>query len=1091
MARKKDKKSRLFNIIRWLVSLLILTVLLRLFYIKAGQALCHIAIGQIEELTNTKINIGSVDFDSDGSVFIEDLVISPRFSQSSDSTILMADKVYASFSRRSLLSFDPLLQAIDINNFTFNAQYDLDTGWSNLSELKMNPPGNTYGNMPRIQLQNGTLQYSKIISGQPEVAASMPLNASFGPDEQSGDGYIFEITTATMSSGFGNSRLTGTWKPGIVTFAGGISSVDVPELEMAWMIDILAAELEYDPNNDYSLTLRIRDMLSKSSTSLDKLAAVGQPFLNESGLFGTLRHFFGRYQPRGLVDIDLDVQGNIKHFGECDISGQVDCKDVAFLYSGFQYPVENLTGRIDFTRNSVTLNNLRGRHGDVELSVNGWYKDFGPNRQNQIRIFSDKMSLDDDLYQALSEKKKDFWSSFSPVGHAALDLQLSRQPQQKTQINLELDLQNVNAVYKHFPYPMDNLTGKVYFDSNSVIFSQIESLVNGREITLNGEITTQNSDKPQYDISVDIQNIPMDLILESVLPDNQKELFRQFDPNGFIYGWVKVWTQDNGTISYTADLSFEETSIYLEELKLPIKDISAQVIFSPDLIRIKESEGIYGTSPVTLKGRFYPLREQNTYIYDLSLNFEQIRINEELLNLIPDSKKEIVTRLKSDGKVNLSVGLDKTEIDEPVDYRITMECLQNSMTLPDFPYPITDVNGILIIINDNVELHNVTAVLSEDDTPDLVGSEIKLNGLINMSGDVFSNAQLELQANDVFFSDELAQILHRDLRGLFTKLAPEGGLELDFEKIKILFGDENKKTIEFEGAIKLKSCTLNNTLGGVSIDSILVVKGIYNTDTGFSECRAVINDGTVIVNGKKLTGLKTEIVYDPNLNSWYTEDLIADCYGGKATGKFEIVQSAESTMENVLQFAFDNIDLEKFLSDSNTPESSENGYTSGKMSGSLNINSQILESSSRIGTCRLVITNMKVGKLSPLGQFLQVINLSEPKGYAFEQMYVDSYLKHDRVFIKKLDLSGQGIAFYGEGWMDLMNRAIDLRLTSRGRRLATDDPSVLQSLTEGLGQAVVRMEVGGTFDKPEVETKALPVIGETLQILGTRSGAEN
>jgi hypothetical protein len=57
-------------------------------------------------------------------------------------------------------------------------------------------------------------------------------------------------------------------------------------------------------------------------------------------------------------------------------------------------------------------------------------------------------------------------------------------------------------------------------------------------------------------------------------------------------------------------------------------------------------------------------------------------------------------------------------------------------------------------------------------------------------------------------------------------------------------------------------------------------------------------------------------------------------------------------------------------------------------------------------------------------------------------------------------------------------------LTARGRRVAAAKPSILQSLTEGLGGAVVRMEVTGKVDSPKVETKALPVIEDSLKVLG-------
>jgi hypothetical protein len=152
----------------------------------------------------------------------------------------------------------------------------------------------------------------------------------------------------------------------------------------------------------------------------------------------------------------------------------------------------------------------------------------------------------------------------------------------------------------------------------------------------------------------------------------------------------------------------------------------------------------------------------------------------------------------------------------------------------------------------------------------------------------------------------------------------------------------------------------------------------------------------------------------------------------------------------------------------------------------LSINARVGDSSSRLGVCRLTIRDMQVGKLSPVGKILQVLKMNESKDYAFDQMFLDSYIRRDDLIVKKLDLSGQTVAFYGSGHMDLKTKNLDLNLTARGRRLATDEPSILQSLTEGLGRAVIKMEVTGDFYDPDVKTTTLPVIGETLKILGKK-----
>jgi hypothetical protein len=335
------------------------------------------------------------------------------------------------------------------------------------------------------------------------------------------------------------------------------------------------------------------------------------------------------------------------------------------------------------------------------------------------------------------------------------------------------------------------------------------------------------------------------------------------------------------------------------------------------------------------------------------------------------------------------------------------------------------------------------------------------------------------------------QFLPHQVKSVYDKHLPSGSFDLDITDIRIDVGEDGKKAIDFAGMVVLHECGLNVSSADIQLDTKLRVKGLYRTDEGLCSFRTTIDDGQLRVQGKSLTDFNTCIVYDPNQRTWSTNDFVSDCYGGKTIGKFTFLESADGPLEYIMQVAFDNVNLKEYLSDVQDKEAHENTYTTGKMSGSLSIDTNVTGQPYRIGSLRLRIRDMKVGKLSPLGKLLQVVNLNEPKDYAFDRMFVDSYIKGDGLYVEKLDLSGQSIAFHGSGRLDLVKRAVNLKLTARGKRLATDDPSILQSLTEGLGQAVVRLEVTGNFDDPVIKTKTLPVIEETLQILGTKPKSDN
>ena len=140
---------------------LLLLALLWPFYILGGRALCYIALREIEGLTNTDIKTESVRFHYDGTVFITKLFISPSEEQDGDDPIFRAEEVCVRFNPASFLLLDPKLKVIDVNDFVFDARYNLDEDRWNLSALKMRPPMGRPDRMPRIRLKSGILQYTK------------------------------------------------------------------------------------------------------------------------------------------------------------------------------------------------------------------------------------------------------------------------------------------------------------------------------------------------------------------------------------------------------------------------------------------------------------------------------------------------------------------------------------------------------------------------------------------------------------------------------------------------------------------------------------------------------------------------------------------------------------------------------------------------------------------------------------------------------------------------------------------------------------------------------------------------------------------
>ena len=1093
------------RILGWLFKSLVLVAILWAVFVLAGRVLTRVALSQIAELTNTTIKTGSVDFGLNGSVSIQKLVIKPDKSPGHNDTILKAETVFARFSKGSLLLLRPRLREISVNDFVFNAQYDLDAERWNISAIERRASGGGRRKMPVVRLEKGVLQYSNVSKGQSELITAVPIDVRFSRTPETRDSYSFDIT-AGGNKDFGESFLRGTWQSGKITVEGKLASADIPAFERVWSLRSLDGVLSYDREKNYSLALRVSDFVGKPKPAGDTFAIDRMPFTSNTKVFAALHRFFNQYSLLGRLDINLEASGNFEQLDKSKVEGGIHCKDISICNSLFPYPVEGLAGQIDFTENRVLFKDLNGRHKDVKLVIGGAFEDFGPNLKGQLKITSDNMALDEDLYHALDEKQKQLWTDFSPSGVVTVDYIMNQDPKTASGYTLNVELLDVNGKYTEFPYPLENVTGHLFFDQNSIDVQDFLSQVGERRITAQGRITATDTNEPQFDLLIEASNVPLDSTLAGALADPQRDLYNQFEFDGQGDGKIKVFSlpEDPREATFTADLSFKDISIGMKRLPVTISEISAKTIFTPELISFESFTGRSWDGSVSLTGQIWPGVESEQLSYDLSLKTTGAELNESLIGILPGAIKNLATKLQPKGKVNFVADLKKVPEDEQPDYEVVVECLANSVgsgfvreppnEVPGdserFFYPLKDIMGHLTITKDKISLSDITATAANDAQTTPNAPTIEVAGEIAFADNAFKNGVFTVCANDIGFDENLRAALPKDIRGLYQRLSPTGRFDLDFEKIGIFNAADGQRNLDLAGAIRFKGCRLDVPGQIDDLDAVLKIEGLRKKGPRLSRARATFDADRLRMKGTSLTGLRADIDYDPSQRNWLAKSLVAHLHGGPVAGKLQFRQPADRPLEYLLQVGFEDIDLEEFLSEISPKGTPGNGYTIGKVAGTLSLIQQDGGAAGhnypRIGRCRLQITDMQAGKASLFAKLLSVMKLTEPKDFAFERMLVDSYVKDSTVFFEQLDISGQAVAFSGKGSMELPTLNLNLTLFARGDRLATAEPSLIQSLTDGLGQAVVRIDVTGSVYEPEITKTTLPILKVPLGILGTK-----
>jgi len=1077
-------------LLRGLVVLVVLMLALAGFGLWAARALPGIAATEISRLTNTRVEMGAFDFHRDASVSIDGLVLYPGIGQQAyDDAILRAGSIRVHFSPRSLLTLVPRLTEIRIEDFILNAQFDLDTGRWNVEGLRINkPPGKPGRILPELVLRRGTLRYSKASGGKSEVVMSIPVEASFGSVEEPRRGYSFAIKTAKLSGGYGESHLDGFWQKGELTLAGGLSSTDIPSLERAWAADVIAAQLTYDSNDNYALDLRVKNAHNKQSPEVDAFRTLAPASLTESGPLSTLQWFFTRYRPSGIVgQVTLIARGNFKRLAQSEITGSVVCDDLSICDRKFPYAIDHLTGQLDLTQSTVVLNRLTGKHGDVDLAIDGWTKGFGLNRLYQYRVTSDNMILDAGLYAALQPGQKRLWDAFQPRGVVGVDYRLTRTSPTQKRESVSVQLQHVAATYERFPYPLEGLTGGLYLDHESIIASDIISRAGGRRIRVDGKVTHRETGSPIYYISVDGNGVPLDAVLEKALPEQYRSLYERFDANGVADVRAKVFTVGDansvGSVSFVADVSARMKSLRPEKLPVTISDASAEISITPDSLNVKKLTGRYGDSPVSLSASAR-LAQGALPRIQMKAAAEGVPLDGKIVDVLPEPFRQHVAAFDPRGRVNLAVDVRRSGGNEPLDYTIAVECLGDSIRHERFAYPVQDIRGKLTLKPGRVTFDGIEAAPGVSSARDLQ-STIRLDGRLDLTGTGPDLGSFTIAARDVPFTEELGDALSGGLGQMYRDASPQGSFDLDLQIPGISKMAVDDKRIDFKGKANLKTRDLHIVGSTTELRGDLDIEGSYSTKAGLRRTRMELDAQRLTIRGKTITDLKSGIVFDPNTRAWSASEFVGNCYGGRVAGSLELQRVDESSLQYMLQVAFHRVDLQQFLAAGKTTETPEKDYGSGTMNASLSLGARIGDPATRLGACRVDVTDMRVGRVSPMANLLSVLQLNEPTDYTFDRMLVESYLKRDMLLIQKLDMSGKNAAFAGSGTVDTSSGQINLTLTARGRRVATAKPGVLESLAEGLGGAVVRMEVTGKTGNPSIATKTLPLIEDSLKILGT------
>ncbi|MFC1764584.1 DUF3971 domain-containing protein [Planctomycetota bacterium] len=1080
-AKKDTSPSRSVRLLKMLSLSAAVILLLAIFYSLLTHNLPRKVILEISRLTNTSIEMARLHANLRGHVAIENLVIRPFGATLTSQPLLRAGEVQIQFSLGSLIRLQPKIETVNVQNFMFNALYDPNSGQWNTSHLKRPAGGKGSIQIPQIHLHNGTLRYGRVEQDQVNTVAVLPLEATLSLSDPNVQGYDFAVKTGAIYRGIGQSTLQGHWRPGALTLAGGLSSQDTPALERVWSAPIIAGELTYDPQGNYAMHLRVRELSSVRYTEsqIPPLGKATSP--RSSTLLAGMQRFFGRYEPTGTAHLTLDANGKFSTIAKSRFSGTVECQDVSVRDQKFPYALNHLEGLVHFSENGLKATGLRGRHGPSEIQLDFHNRRAKDHWQYEVQASSERILLDDDLYRALGAKQQGFWQQFNPTGAARVDYRAWRDSLTHRSRRLRLRLLGTEASYQGFPYPLKNLTGEIQLDPNGMTFTHVAASEETYRIVVNGTIGLSADAPPQPNLRIEAINLPFDKTLGQSLSVSQRDLYEQLQLRGCTDATIHVTPDPHPKrmATFRASVGAEHTTFHIPGIDTILTDATFQIAIEPSSLDIQRITGIHGHSPVQIDGRVWLPNPQAPPAYDVQIRSEAYQV-QDVIAVLPSGPAGHLGKLRATGTFKLHGTIQQSDGLLTPQYAFTAKCLGLTANPSPFPYPLKDITGTIVADNNQVALHNVVAIPDVNTTS--AESSLGLSGTLVLREGRCVESNLSLSGTDLPISHPFVQALPHPLCDSVARMAPSGRCFIAPSTVTVRQQDDQTDvSVQAQTRVTYGKMTLAESR--VNFGAVLNAQCTYRLGKGFLTGQLDMEADHIEITDRTATNVKAHLVYDPASRTWRSSRVLGEFYDGQLVGDITIHWPQAATPVLHAYLSVTDANLFQILQDS-SQRKEPTEYSHGSLTGHVSLGIQSADETSPVGRFTLDIRDIEIGRRAPLSHVLEVLHLTDPTDFSFDHLRVDAFILGDQILFDQFDLSGRSLALCGSGKLDLGTNNIQLDLITRGRRKATTNPSVLQALSEGLGGAVVRLEITGPPATPHVTTHALPVIKDSLRILG-------
>lgn len=306
----------------------------------------------------------------------------------------------------------------------------------------------------------------------------------------------------------------------------------------------------------------------------------------------------------------------------------VRCEGTAHLRRGtvkcprLPFPISDVSVDAEVRDGEVIVTSAQGIDGATALAVRGHFAlDDPAGSPFEVTAEARGLQLDGRLRGKTPPKFLDLWDLYFPevarsreasAGRVNLTLHAARPAAgAEVAVAADVDLVDVAMQYKHFPYRVEHVQGRMHLTPRLLTLEDVHTTVGNKPLVVNGTVEDPGPDAvARLKFAVDALPVDDPLFLKALPPDVRK-VVADFRPTGTVRGRAELVRRPDparrdpmGKVRFDAWVDLNPgCSATWAGLKYPVRDLTGHLEIHPDLWTFAGMKGWNGQARIEVDGQ--------------------------------------------------------------------------------------------------------------------------------------------------------------------------------------------------------------------------------------------------------------------------------------------------------------------------------------------------------------------------------------------------------------------------------------------------------------------------------------------------------